>query len=129
MRFAWFLLVAAVVGGCKDAGPPERCNAGVSLGDGPWFTDVTEEWFADVPDAVTGNRFTLADFDGDGLPELITHPIVGGRPDLDVDPPVKTWRVFKNRGGVAFDDVTVESGYGAARDGTNNRSATFAVAG
>lgn len=133
MRFAcaFLSLVAACGGGSStpDAGPvvpPEMCRAGGELGDGPWFTDVTEAWLGET---VNGNRHMLADLDGDGRPELITHMITNARPQHDADPPVFTYRVLRNVGGERFEDVTLASGYGAARDGTMNRSANFASAG
>lgn len=129
-------------GGPADAGapdaPPLLCRPAVALGAGPYFTDVTAEVFGGA--RIDGNRLTLADLDGDGYPDLIAHPIVprnderGDRPALDVDPPIFTWRVLLNRPapsgqGRVFVDHTIASGYGAARDGSPNRAAHFAVAG
>ncbi len=143
MRTPGLLLVLSLLppagcgggGSSADAGPPDAwipdplCRPAAGA---PSFTDVTSEWAGDL--ALVGNRLHLADLDGDGYPDLIVHPVAVGRPMLDAVPPVTTWRVLMNRpagagAGRAFEDATLTSGYGAARDGSPNRAATFAVAG
>ncbi|MSP16310.1 MAG: CRTAC1 family protein [Myxococcales bacterium] len=119
-------------GGPPDAArPPLSCREPGALQPGPWFTDITAEVFPGAP--VVGNRFTLADLDGDSLPDLITHHGSGTRPVLEGVNALTTWRVLMNRarpgGGRQFDDATVTSGYGAARDGSPNRAASLAAAG
>jgi hypothetical protein len=113
--------------GSPDAGPPPMCREAPGLGAGPYFTDVTDEWFPDG--RIDGDRFTFADLDQDGWVDLVTHPVAAARPTLDADPPVLTWRVLGNVDGARFEDRSIASGYGAARDGSPNRSASFAVAG
>ncbi len=114
--------------------PPPICRPAVTLGAGPYFTDVTDAMGLGPSGlALTAVHFTLVDLDGDGLPDLVSHPLEGTRPTLDAAPPAMTWRVLMNRpsasGGRAFVDATIDSGYGGARDGSPNRAANFAVAG
>src|SRR5688572_2353470 len=120
-------------GSPADAGPPDAWTPDPICRQTPLepsFTAVTDDWVGGLD--LTGNRLTLADLDGDRYPDLIVHPVPFARPDLDASPPVMTWRVLMNRpsaAGRTFEDATLTSGYGSARDGSGNRAATFAVAG
>jgi enediyne biosynthesis protein E4 len=134
-----FAVASACGGGSEtpapDAAPPMACREAPPLGDGPWFTEITDEvGLGRSGLAVDGNRITIVDLDGDGWNDLVTHQWMQDRPMLDVDPPVLMWRILLNRpapgggGGRIFEDVSIDSGYGLARDGSMNRAANLAVA-
>jgi hypothetical protein len=92
------------------APPAPTCKTPGPLPEGNWFTDITaDSGLADVQ----AIRVSAGDLDGDGLPDLIFHWTGSKRDTLDA--PMK--RVFLNRGGGHFEDVTPDSGLMDSRDG------------
>jgi len=120
-RVSSFVLGVSVLAACSSSAteppaappsdlPPASCRAASELPAGPWFTDITaESGLADVE----GIRIASADVDGDGLPDLYVHRLATKRDTADS--PVK--RLFLNRGGGRFEDVTLTSGLLDSRDG------------
>ena len=87
------------------------------------FTDVSEGNGA-CPEAFGGRSATVLDFDGDGLLDLLVgeDPLPGYNGS-----PTRSTRLFRNKGGLAFDDVSREAGlpadvpgYGVAVADVNN---------
>jgi hypothetical protein len=82
----------------------------------PAFAEATEAWgLAGI--GAQGNRITVADIDGDGFPDVVSH-VVGVRMD-DADAGTRYHWVLRNRGGdgpgMGFEDVTEASGLMATR--------------
>jgi len=102
--------------------PDPRCKTAAPLRAGPWFTDITaESGLADIDGNI---RVVAADVDGDGLPDLLVHGGVTARDSIAA--PKK--RLFLNRGGGHFEDVTAASGLLDSRDGPGTgRLANLAV--
>ncbi len=107
--------------------PEEICGAGVELGDGPWFTEVTDELGlgADGLD-MQGVMLASTDLDGDGWPDLYLSKSVSGERD---DGTGHHQRILRNEGGTGFADVTASSGFTTARDGGDGRCAQWAIFG
>jgi enediyne biosynthesis protein E4 len=140
----WTALTMALAAACgsgggdppaPDAAPPMVCREAPPLpAAGPWFTEITDELGIGRDGlAVDGNRLTIVDLDGDGWNDLVTHQWMQDRPMFDATPPVLMWRILMSRPapsgeGRVFEDVSAESGYGLARDGSMNRAANLAVA-
>ena len=113
------------------------CKTPPGLGDGPYFTDITNETGIGAGGlAVTGNRIVAIDLDGDDYPDLVVHAVSSNaRDDLEASPPLRLKWVLMNRPDPAdsskriFVNVTDESGFTATRDGGLGRSAQLAVFG
>jgi len=110
--------------GFGDA-PPEICrnpvkwdpsNALVKV-----FSDVTDQSGL-LSQKVRGIRAGTVDFDGDGLPDLVTRNVSQARDAFEGSGPRFTW-LLRNKGGFEFEDVTESSGFTATRDveGTQGR--------
>lgn len=115
--------------------PPEICKGAPSLGGGPYFEERADDVLLG-PSGIhaLGNRLMNADLDGDLYPDLIVHG--GGSnnrdsPETDTYEERRRWIVMNRAGGSGrqFEDFTVESAYGAIRDGGMGRSCQLAVAG
>lgn len=78
------------------------------------FTDVTAESGL-LEMNVRGIRAGTVDFDGDGLPDLVTRNVSQRRDDFSDPGTHYTW-LLRNAGGFTFEDVTESSGFTATRD-------------
>lgn len=110
--------------------PPLACLEPGPLGDGPYFTDVTEALGLGPGGlSIQGGQVSTADIDGDRLPDLILH--TGARNDQRDDPedPRYLGRVLRNLGDGEFDDVTLDCGLFEARDGAWGRVSHFMIFG
>ncbi len=98
----------------SDAPPPPaaKCaaNASAPLPADGWFTDITADVGLSDVEAV---RVSSADIDGDGFPDLVLHTM-GSKRDT-AEAPSK--RVFLNRAGARFEEITKDSGLLDSRDG------------
>ena len=105
-----------------EAPPDPKCKTPAALPAGAWFTEITaESGLADIDGNI---RVVAADVDGDGLPDLLVHGGVSARDSVAA--PKK--RLFLNRGGGHFEDVTAASGLLDSRDGPGTgRLANLAV--
>jgi hypothetical protein len=109
-----------------DAGPPFEavCHEMEDVGAGV-FTDVTEEMGLG---GVVASRYAFADLNGDLYPDLIEHTwSQNARDDRATDPPTILRKLYLNRDGAFFEDVTDESGLFQTRDGQLGRNTQFAV--
>ena len=106
---------------------PKICRSGTSA----WqpgvsaFTDVTAQ--SGLPElGVTGVRVSTADIDGDGLPDLsIRNHAVGERDDFAGGKRF-TW-LLRNKGGLAFEDITESSGFTTTRKGEQGRTTHIVI--
>lgn len=110
------------------APPAMACRAGTGwTADRPAFSRNTADWGLS---AVRGTRFATADVDNDGYADLVVHSgATNVRTNSEATPPVIHTRLLMNRprmgGGRQFVDATRDSGFLAARDGTNGRNTTI----
>jgi enediyne biosynthesis protein E4 len=111
-----------------DGGPEVICNEPPALGDGPWFTDVTDELGlgADGLD-IQGSLVASADVNDDRWPDLYLSKASQSRDDPAE--PAHNVRLLLNVGGAAFEDVTFDSGFTDTRDGAQGRTSQFAIFG
>ena len=109
--------------------PPEICNSRPDLGDGPWFTEVTDELGLGIDGLdIQGAAVATADIDGDRWPDLYLSKSVSGSRD-DPDEPAYHQRLLRNEGGTSFADTTFSSGFTDTRDGAQGRSALWSIFG
>jgi enediyne biosynthesis protein E4 len=115
--FAAVLLVSA----CSEPTPsddttlPPICTAGTAFTAGtPFFREVTDERGLT---GIGGQRFNVADIDGDGFPDLLVRRGNG----------TDAW-LLRNRGDGSFEDVTHASGLFALRGGGAGRRPVAVVA-
>ncbi len=106
--------------------PPEICNEAPDIGDGPYFTEVTDELGLgvgglDIQASIAGTF----DANGDGWPDL--YLTRGNNTREDMDDVVFKQRLLINDGGSGFVDTTFDSGITDARDGSQGRATSFAV--
>ncbi len=140
-RWLWTLLTLAALAlvGCPnddddddattDELPPEICNVPPELGDGPWFTEVTDELGMGVDGLdMHGAMVGTANIDRDRWPDLYLSKGASGTRD-DPDDPAYHQRLLRNEGGASFADVTFDSGFTTARDGGEGRCAQWAIFG
>jgi hypothetical protein len=89
--------------------PPAQCTAGTRWTPGTKaFQDATSKWGLDSL-GVDGVRFSVADIDNDGWPDLIVRK-VGVTPDGAPSNGTRTFWVLRNNHEGKFEDVTVSSG-------------------
>jgi len=129
----------AVDGDMEEEGgyPPLKCKTPEPLGDGPYFTDVTDQYGIGRDGlAVDGNRMAVVDFNNDGFADMLVHNTGSNvRDDLEADPPKRLKRMLLNVKnpnlpvGRVFEDVTDTYGYTQTRDGQLGRAAHLAVFG
>jgi len=109
--------------------PDEICNEPPDRGDGPWFTNVTDD-LGLGPDGldIQGGLVNTADFDGDRWPDLFLSQASSGERDDPADPDHHV-RLLRNVGGTSFEDITFSSGFTDTRDGGQGRDTQFAIFG
>ncbi|MBN1334666.1 MAG: CRTAC1 family protein [Deltaproteobacteria bacterium] len=112
-----FLLVLLAGCGAEDERPPEICNEPPVLGDGPWFTEVTDALgLGPTGLAAQASSLSTADFDGDAWPDLYLSKGSSYERDDPADPQY-FYRLLRNTQGTGYEDVTFSSGFSATRDG------------
>jgi hypothetical protein len=93
---------------------PVVCTAGTRFSPGTsYFKEVTA---AANLTGVLGQRINVADFDGDGYPDLLVRKGAAGVEDFSSPAGRHTW-LLRNRGDFTFEDVTQSSGLLAMRGG------------
>jgi len=101
--------------------PEAKCAPSGPLPADGWFTDITDD--VGLKD-VEGLRVASADIDGDGFPDLVIHTMPTKRDTMEA--PSK--RVFLNKGGLRYEEITKESGLMDSRDGKDTgRLSHFSV--
>ncbi len=108
--------------------PPEVCRDAPPLPEGAWFTDQSDAIGLRAL-AVDGNRFSAADFDGDGWPDLAVAKVGDGVRDSSEPDAAPQHRLLRNLEGQGVEDVLHSSGFSATRDGAEGRAWSFAVFG
>jgi len=119
-----FLPLLLLFVACKESYPVIE-NIPPDLGDGPWFTDVTQE-LGLGPDGlnIKAGGVATADVDGDHWPDLFLSQGSNGTRD-DPSNPSYYVRLLRNQGGKGYEDVTFTSGITATRDGSLGRYTSF----
>jgi hypothetical protein len=114
-------------------GPALTCKTPPALGEGPYFTNVSDQWLGTVDGTrMVGNVLASVDLNEDGYPDLVAHNGDRYRDRLDADPPRRYKRVLINEaapgGGRRLVDFTDESGLTATRDASElGRASGFAI--
>lgn len=94
--------------------PPGVCTDGTRWESGDAiFMDATGAWDIEALE-ITGNRLTVVDFDGDGLPDIAAR-VAGSKPSLFNDEFTEWNHWLLRNTGAGFEDVTVASGLWAPR--------------